>query len=964
MNLRFSAASLASIAVGAALMFGAPPLWWFGSGAIVAGAAVGAWAHRDRLREMAENLRRPREVWGVEFVPAVVMAEIVCLGILAAVTVEIIPEAAFGDRPVEHDHPVHFFKAWQLEHHFLAEGRLHGWSHRWFAGYPAQYLYPIGADLLVVAIHWLTFGLADLSQAYAWAVWMFWFLGGYACYRFASRLFGRPGGLLAGFLFLTDTAAFRMGGWVFGMKWGVWPMSLSVALAVLAMSRVPRLMTGERWRDVAVFAAITGASLVTHPFMLIHFAVALPAAALAFWLADSDVPWLVGTGRLVAGAAAGALLAMIWLLPFLASGESMDPMFGGRWTHLYELGSGFYGLDLFPGTWGFATALAVPGIVLMLVSRRFGTLLVGLTGIAFLFIGSGDFLAAFSLLEHLPRLQRVAFTRFVALLKPYWMIAAAYAAVCIVGFAARQTLPIWGDSGTVEEDRRPSLRNASRLWLQMFVVGFCLTPLAVPFGKTFGEEHLVRTLQNASERSDQQARDRLVRWFREHHGDETPFFRIAVDLPRHDHRLVDLGTRVPFPIYKVGFMPASSFEFRPEFGSRKAYDAFNIRYLVTKSEPPEGPFEKIKKFGPYSLFEYRDWSSEPFEILEGEGPVELKEFDSERIVLEAGEGAEGRLRLNVSNFSAWRAYRDGRPIPIEETSVGDDTKTGLMTVDLEPGRYRFEFEHGWSVSLAWLLFLVGLLLVVAFAAADLERESTARLRGVLEGFCERLARMSRTYDSVLQPAGIGFVVLGMGVLAWMGVRSPEIDVKGVSFAEQTQRVRYDFGHRLRDATVEAGEDPAETCDPLLGSFVCGTAPRKVVHHRVEDFGDDLSMARCIWAQPLPSGPIAVSFRGVPAGDAVVGYFGVPVSGTATESKPVVFRVELDGDEAYTGRATTNQKLYEFRVPVEPRATDGTVDVGFEVSAEETDNRHFCFNAQIVDLAQGASAGSSGDDSQR
>ena len=35
-----------------------------------------------------------------------------------------------GERPVSHDHTVHYFKAWQLHEHFLSEGRLLGWSHR------------------------------------------------------------------------------------------------------------------------------------------------------------------------------------------------------------------------------------------------------------------------------------------------------------------------------------------------------------------------------------------------------------------------------------------------------------------------------------------------------------------------------------------------------------------------------------------------------------------------------------------------------------------------------------------------------------------------------------------------------------------------------------------------------------------------------------------------------------------
>jgi len=955
-------AGAVSVAVGVVLLYATTPFWWIGGGMVAAGVALGLRASREGEGEVFGRLREPREVWGYEFTVAELVAEVVCLGILAGVTVAMLQEVAPGDRPVSHDHTVHFFKAWQLENHFLAEGRLHGWSHQWFGGYPAHYLYPIGADLLVVGIHALTLGLADFGQAYAWAICLFWFLGGYACYRFGAVLMARWAGVFAAFLFMTDTAAYRSGGWNFAVEWGVWPMSLSVVLAVWAMARVPRLMEGDEWRDVAAFGCLMAASLVSHPFMLIHFAFALTVAVLAFWLADTEVHWLVGSGRLALGGATGTLLAMVWVLPFLASSAYMDTNFGGRWTNVYDLGQGLYNLDLLPGTWGVATAFAVAGLAALLWSRQFGHLLVGLLGVVFLVTGSTDFLAAFNFLDVFPMFQTVHFKRFVALLKPYWMIAAAYGVFCIVRWSAERSIRVWSEGSVSAAPTGSVVQRGARLWVQVFLAGFVATPLLVPFAEKFVRKHLVRKVQTASERPDRRARERLGRWFEERHSDGEPFFRVAIDDSRHVHRLVDLGTRIPHPIYKVGYTPATSFEFRPEVGRPDFYEAFNVRYLVTRRAPSGRNFSLVERFGSLAVYEYDDWRREPFEVVEGEGPVELKEFGSEEIVLEAGEGAEGQLRLNVSNFSRWHAYREGREIPIAETRIAGNPATGMMTVELAPGTYRFVFESGWAEWGGWLLFVLGAILAVGFAVIDLEFDRSRAVRERLERVVGRVRRWCRNRAPRLDAAGLVLVAGGFGLFVWMAWHSPELRLEGSSLAEDTRAVRYDFGHRLREAAVEVGENPGRVCRELFGYFLCGTAPWTTVHQRMEDFGTDLPMARCIWAHPRRN-PLRIYFPDVPAGDAVVGYYGVPESGNASAAKPVDFQVGVGGVYEYRGRATVGSKLYTFRTPIEEDA-GGTVDVAFRVSAENAGKRHFCFNAQVVDLVEGAPASSAERDSGR
>ena len=70
--------------------------------------------------------------------------------------------------PATGDHMIHMYKGWLMSEHLLPSGRVSGWSHMAFAGYPAGQYYPILGDLLVTATRWLT--LAQLSWERTYAV--------------------------------------------------------------------------------------------------------------------------------------------------------------------------------------------------------------------------------------------------------------------------------------------------------------------------------------------------------------------------------------------------------------------------------------------------------------------------------------------------------------------------------------------------------------------------------------------------------------------------------------------------------------------------------------------------------------------------------------------------------------------------------------------------------------------------
>jgi hypothetical protein len=94
---------------------------------------------------------------------------------------------------------------------------------------------------------------------------------------------------------------------------------------------------------------------------------------------------------------------------------------------------------------------------------------------------------------------------------------------------------------------------------------------------------------------------------------------------------------------------------------------------------------------------------------------------------------------------------------------------------------------------------------------------------------------------------------------------------------------------------------------------------------------------------------------VPAGDAVVGYYGVERAGRLMRlRRPVEFKVFVNGEPAYVGETESDNKMHWFKAPVGRGPTgEREVEVRFEVSAQNVVKRFFCFYAQMADLGQGA-----------
>lgn len=216
-----------------------------------------------------------------------------------------------GHMPVTADHTVHLSRAHAYCEQ-LGQGHLRDWSEMWAFGVPLGELYPVLGDLGYCTF--ATLGAAP-PRAYAWTFAAVMFIGLYAQYALARSLispsYPRLAGLcgvLSALLWASDLGAYREGGWVYTVVFGVWPQSLATSLAWLALLALHRAVQNKRqWRKAAVWVAL---ALLAHPMALLHLGIVGTLWALTQREAGS-------AARALAPLVIGAGLCAWWWWPML-----------------------------------------------------------------------------------------------------------------------------------------------------------------------------------------------------------------------------------------------------------------------------------------------------------------------------------------------------------------------------------------------------------------------------------------------------------------------------------------------------------------------------------------------------------------------------------------------------------------------------------------------------------------------
>ncbi|MBW2532958.1 MAG: hypothetical protein JRI55_15805, partial [Deltaproteobacteria bacterium] len=331
-------------------------------------------------------------------------------------------ELLLGALPATGDHLCHMFKGWLMADRLVPSGRVSGWSHLSFAGYPAGLYYPVGGDLYLTALRYLSLGLVSWERIYGLGLFGVLVAAPLAVCTLARRCTGTAGALAGGLLELGDLGGGRQGGSVFTVYWGVWPYMLAVSLSLVALALLPEALgrpSRERPLPVLLLAALLALAVLTHPMAAIFLAVAVPLYMVARGVARRRVEHQAPVyGRAVAAGSLAVALALFWLLPQLRTGVEMTESFGEPWMGLGTLLSRLVTNRAFDKFSNYSWALGLAGIPLAFISRRLDRCYPALLLAALILIAGagGEALGT-----------KVQMERISAFMKGVWFVLAALA---------------------------------------------------------------------------------------------------------------------------------------------------------------------------------------------------------------------------------------------------------------------------------------------------------------------------------------------------------------------------------------------------------------------------------------------------------------------------------------------------------------------------------------------------------
>jgi hypothetical protein len=837
-----------------------------------------------------------------------------------------------GHVPIVGDHLNHLFKALQLKNEFLSEGQLWGWSHKMFTGYPAQYLYPVGGDLWVNFVYVASLGLLSFQAAYGLAFGLTWLLTALALYYVGVLYFNRSIGFLASLFLLVDISHHRLGGFAHVSYLGVWPQQLSVAFGLLAVAQLPAILKNRDTKGIGLFALFAGISMICHPAELVHFGLFGLALCLSFALKRDFKKWLEANVAVICALLIAGLIASAWYLPFILTSDFSANM-GHPWVSTWRIGQRLFSAGILPGTWPVIVLMGIFGIISLMRSEDIlGYLVAVMTVICFMSTAI-DLHTQLHLYELAESFQFIEYPRLSYFLKPYFFLASGFTIylVCVSVFENTSWRRVVGSD----------LQSSLAIGLAVIVA----IPLAIPFAEKFHSSLLNRELKPWSETKILKEAEKVASWLEsEHQKDE--FFRIGTAPERKNQWLTSLAILIDRPIYKFGFTPASNYEFKLMDSSIESLRQLSIRYVVSTEKLEREHFEEVKKYEELFVYKVDGVSETPLEVTGGEADLDLLEFDNEKIKIRASSvsGEAPQIKLNVSYFPRWKAYRDGEPLDIDMVSEGERfEQSGFMRVPLQNGSYVFKFERGWPEIIAPFPLFLGLLIALYLIVVP-----GNRLRIWIEALVERIQagtpRSLRTYYPALLLLVISSILVTLAL--WRPpIKSPE-DTPTADID-----VAYDFGERLGDARVGVAiddEDKIESCFQVFSRHLCGRSERMHVRQLSTYFGDKY-LHRCVSATARAKGDLVLHYPVLPEGDRLLGYGGVPTKEGGELEKPLEVELDLPGERDKKLSIEEAGRLSWFEIPFEFNSESAPF-ITVRVQQREKSQQPFCFLAQVQNIS--------------
>lgn len=865
-----------------------------------------------------------------------------------------------GHMPWQADHTVHQWKAWILSEKLLPSGRLSGWIHHSGTGYPAEVLYPPLGDLWMAVVRHATFKALSWETTYALGFFgVLAFCTG-AFYHLGRRLFGPVAGLAAALFVLTDMGGFREGGYIFTVRYGVWPLQLGITLGFVALLKFHDLLRTRGWRHLLRFGLAVGAALLAHPVTLIFFLVALPLYALLQWLRSSPGS-ASRLGKGLAGVALGCGLAAFWLVPFFSKASGFSAHVTNQWKSIAEIAEGVIAANLWRNAWSWPLILGGLGGAVALRERRpMASYLFALSAV-FLVAGSLTTYNELGVANWIASARFVQFQRFVIFVKLAWFLLAGYLLQRVLGGippTADDAKPsdAWANAFRGGDDARPG-----SVWRRAVLVAtVCLvaSPFVLPLTWKLAETRVLPVGQLTSVREKgpflRDFRALLGRVCRAQKEKGAGFFRLGYLSAFNDHEMAGGATYCDVPEVKLSFIPSATFKYRAYLSpsavprSKEDYRALNVRFLMVNGTRPAPSWARqVARRGRLALYEVPDYRPERYTVLrltvaDSGGPryervdpatLGLKvRFSDEKITVRAPKVEPGLfLVLHTAHFVNWRVRRGGADLKIRAYDRLAPKVKGLMMVPLQSGVTVFTYESGWVDHVSRLVSVITVLLVIFITVARRRPRLAEPVVARLSPWVKRLRRPAR------------WAVLGVAVLgaAWLLAKA-----SGVVPRQPGPR---SLTHELSDAHVAVrlkGGGLKRCTTYQMGRWICGKG-RRWVGPVAEEW--NLLNRFGLWAHPDERGTVVISYPGQKLGRSLEIHYGVLQSGGV--GAPVTLDVFV-GDKA-VGQVrwprTRGRPGWAGRpLTIDTSAYKGRrLTVRFEVSTSHIGGRHFVFDARIL-----------------
>lgn len=618
-----------------------------------------------------------------------------------------------GAAPLSKDHTVHLTRAWMWAQ-FLAEGSPRGYSEVWFFGTPIGELYPILGDALVVALRVLGLGLLDWHQAYALAFTVVFVSQGWVMIRLANvcgfgPIGGPVAGLVGGVAILVDAGAYREGGWIYTVDYGVWPQALANSMTFLALAEILAALEADGRARVR---AVVRAGLAAAGAMLAH-QISLPVLVLT----GAIVLAIVGLRRrarfgevaVVVGAALGLgfALAAWWVLPMMAMRGWMVS-YGWLWQPLQWMIDEAWRGHLTQGMPAGVSAMIVLGLGLVAVRGSDGARAIVASGLALWVWTSADTLWRLRLDLFDPAFGQMQWQRFLIASKPALFLAGAAAVALPCAWAWT-----WWQRGRARALAAVPVAAAIAL-----IAWAGVGQAAVMEKAAVGRPQIAVDPEDAELAADYDAMAEHLRSLWEADADQN--WRMTVAAARNQHWYMDLPVRTGIPLYKQGFTPGDNFVHKPEAETPALLDRLGVRYVLTRKRASVRNAAVVATFGQLRLWERRSWQPVAAARIDGAGTLSVVQDDpsGDGVVVEVQGAAEGdRLVFDAAGYPRWTLTRDGAPVEwFEVPAVGDgpdatiaERKSGawlggkadgddgteptLIAVDAADGQWRLHYDR-------------------------------------------------------------------------------------------------------------------------------------------------------------------------------------------------------------------------------------------------------------------------------